>query len=197
MGGIGRVVIGAPFHYWAMNITPIFLIGAPGSGKTTQGARIAERLQIPHVSMGEEIRRRRSEGQRMRFDAGGLLSEDDTKAILISVMAGALRVVIDGIPRTAAQVELLQRMGVTSARVIEYGISFDDAMSRMRGRGRDGEDPGVIARRHSEHGRRSYDVLGACREAGWRVHLIDGGAPLAQVSEQTDLVLHLAQKLEA
>jgi adenylate kinase family enzyme len=40
----------------------VLLIGLPGSGKTTQGGRLAEQLNLPHISTGNMVRSLMREG---------------------------------------------------------------------------------------------------------------------------------------
>ena len=37
---------------------PVVLVGAPGSGKGTQAARLKAHLQVPHISTGDLLRAR-------------------------------------------------------------------------------------------------------------------------------------------
>jgi len=169
-------------------------VGPPGSGKTTQGGRLAEAMGIRHFSVGEEIRLLRATGVKLAFDRKtGLLTPEATRELLARPLADQSRSVIDGIPRTPEQVPLLVDLGITSALVIAIDIDFPTAMARMRGRGREGEDPGVIAMRHSDHERRSPGLLAACQEAGWQVRRIDGSPPIGRVA---DAVLDALNGLE-
>ena len=92
----------------------IVLLGAPGSGKGTQGTRLADRLGVAHVSSGDLLRAlvagdtdlgRRVAG----FVTAGLLVPDDLvlevigAAVLEAARAGGY--VLDGFPRTLSQAE--------------------------------------------------------------------------------------------
>lgn len=161
----------------------MFIVGPPGSGKTTQGRILAASLGVTHISIGEEIRRLRAGGTKLSFDRKtGLLTQDATRTLLAPLLTSTVCAVIDGIPRSPEQVPMLIDLGIKSAIVIKVEIDFPTAMSRMRGRGREGEDPGVIAMRHSDHQRRSQGLLETCQDASWRVVFVDGAMSIQNVS---------------
>ncbi len=97
----------------------IVLLGAPGSGKGTQGRRLAERYGIPLVSTGEILREAVGRGTPLgrsvkeRMEQGMLVS-DETMIDLAGERLGRGDVrggfILDGFPRTLPQAEALDRL---------------------------------------------------------------------------------------
>jgi adenylate kinase len=96
----------------------ILLLGAPGSGKGTQGKILAERLGLPKITTGDILRAAVNAGtplgrEAKKFmDAGSLVPD----AVILSLIKEELAkpeaqrgAVLDGFPRTAAQAELVDR----------------------------------------------------------------------------------------
>jgi adenylate kinase len=87
------------------------LLGAPGSGKGTQGRRLAERLGLAYLSSGDLLRsaiaRRTETGLRAKpFLDQGLLVPDEVLIPLVSTELRSITnpgVVLDGFPRTRDQ----------------------------------------------------------------------------------------------
>ena len=46
----------ARIHGFEERLMRLVLLGAPGSGKGTQAARLKEHLQVPHISTGDLLR---------------------------------------------------------------------------------------------------------------------------------------------
>ncbi|RAD81144.1 adenylate kinase, partial [Burkholderia multivorans] len=97
----------------------IILIGPPGAGKGTQAARLAEALSIPAISTGD-IFRANVKGEtelgklaKRYMDAGEYVPDEVTNKMVADRLnqddarEGFL---LDGYPRTAAQVAELDRM---------------------------------------------------------------------------------------
>lgn len=93
-------------------------MGAPGSGKGTEAKLLSERLNIPHISTGDILRRAMAEGQelgktvRRYVEEGGLVPDE----VMIEVIGVRIReddcrrgFILDGFPRSLAQAESLQR----------------------------------------------------------------------------------------
>ena len=121
----------------------IIMLGAPGAGKGTQAEIICEKLHIPAISTGNIIRaalKSGSEaGKRLKTytDAGQLVPD----AVVIDIIRERLAqsdcnrgFVLDGFPRTIAQAEALDAMGVRIDKVIDIEVSDDRIAARMSGR---------------------------------------------------------------
>src|SRR5208283_2127296 len=95
---------------------PIVLIGSPGSGKGTQGKKLAAYFNIPHISTGDILRDHVQRGTiighciKETVDKGGLVPDE----LITDLLAGRLRAedcangyILDGFPRTLQQAEWL------------------------------------------------------------------------------------------
>lgn len=121
----------------------LILLGAPGAGKGTQAEVICSKLSIPAISTGNMIRAALKSGSELGkkvqsfMDAGELVPDDVVIDIIRERLAEpdcAGGFVLDGFPRTIAQAEALDKMGVKIDRVIDIEVSDDRIVSRMSGR---------------------------------------------------------------
>jgi adenylate kinase len=121
----------------------IILLGSPGSGKGTQAQFITEKYGIPQISTGDMLRAAVREGSPLGveakkvMDAGGLVSDDIILGLIKERIARpdcAKGFLLDGFPRTIAQAEGLEKMGVTIDTVIEIVVSDEEIVKRMAGR---------------------------------------------------------------
>ncbi len=93
----------------------IVFIGPPGAGKGTQCKRLAEYLNIPHLSTGEMLRSARGEGELGSLVASyidvGRLAPDDVVMEIVKKRLEASDChqgcLFDGFPRTLVQARLL------------------------------------------------------------------------------------------
>jgi adenylate kinase len=136
----------------------VVLLGAPGSGKGTQGEVLAERLRVPHIASGELLRQatRTEVGREMAgyLDRGELVPDDLVVALMGDVLTKAMDsggYILDGFPRNRAQAERLEAVAAPEA-VVYLALPDDVARQRMARRagkaGRsDDADDNVIERR--------------------------------------------------
>ena len=120
----------------------IILLGAPGAGKGTQAAMIAEEFKVPHISTGDILRRNMKEGTPLGLKAkafvesGGLVPDE----VGIGLVEDRLSqedckngYILDGFPRTIAQAEALDKV----ARIdlaINIDVPFETIIDRLGGR---------------------------------------------------------------
>jgi adenylate kinase len=121
----------------------IILLGSPGSGKGTQAQFITQKYAIPQISTGDMLRAAVREGTPLGveakkvMDAGGLVSDDiilgliKERIIQADCQNGFL---LDGFPRTIAQAEGLEKMGVIIDNVVEIVVADEEIVKRMAGR---------------------------------------------------------------
>jgi adenylate kinase len=140
----------------------LVLLGAPGSGKGTQGEALSRHLGVPHVSSGELLRDHMAGGTDLGAEVGtyvrnGQLVPDDLVLRVVgdavTAAADARGYILDGFPRTLAQAErayeLAKPAGVTADAVIHLKVPDEVVRERLAHRtdGRPDDDPEVIERR--------------------------------------------------
>ena len=97
----------------------LVLVGPPGAGKGTQAERLAERLNVPHISTGDLFRSNLRdqtppgiEGKRF-MDAGDLVPDKVTVGMVSDRLdkpeSVAVGFILDGFPRTVSQAKALAR----------------------------------------------------------------------------------------
>jgi adenylate kinase len=140
----------------------LILLGAPGAGKGTQGALLAERLGVPKIATGDILRnavRERTELGREAsafMDAGELVPDDVILGLVrdaLDAPEAAKGAVFDGFPRTLPQAEglehLLRELGRPLDALVVIEVDDDTIVDRMAGRRTDPETGVVYHIRHN------------------------------------------------
>ena len=125
----------------------LILMGAPGAGKGTQAAVLAEKLNIPHISTGDIFRSNISKGTELGIkakefiDKGALVPDEVTAGIVRDRLEQpdcANGFILDGFPRTIPQAEYLDRvleeMGIEVDFVIDVYVPDKEIINRLTGR---------------------------------------------------------------
>ncbi len=121
----------------------LILLGAPGAGKGTQAELICEKLSIPTISTGnilrEAIKNKTERGMMAKsyMDAGKLVPDD----VVVGIVSERILeddckngFILDGMPRTVAQAEALDKMGVEIDVVLSIDVADSVIEGRMTGR---------------------------------------------------------------
>mgnify|MGYP002748619559 CR=1 FL=1 len=121
----------------------LILLGAPGAGKGTQAEIICAKLNIPSISTGNILRAAVKEGTEMGLkaksfmDAGALVPDEVIIGILKERLAQpdcANGFILDGVPRTIAQAEAMEKAGINFDAVVSIEVADQVIMERMSGR---------------------------------------------------------------
>lgn len=121
----------------------LILLGAPGAGKGTQAEVICDKLGIPAVSTGNILREAMKNGTEMGLkaksyiDSGALVPDD----VIIGIIKERLAqddckngFILDGVPRTVAQAEALEEMGIDIDKVVDIEVADECIIERLSGR---------------------------------------------------------------
>ena len=121
----------------------LILLGAPGAGKGTQADILCEKLDIPTISTGNILRAAVKNGTptglkaKAFMDAGQLVPDE----VIIGIISERLEepdcakgYILDGVPRTIAQAEALEKAGIVFDSVVSLEVSDETIMERMSGR---------------------------------------------------------------
>ena len=125
----------------------LILLGPPGAGKGTQGARIMQTLSVPKISTGEIFRDLAAAGsalglQAKSFWSQGKLVPDEIVVELVKERIEAPDCangfLLDGFPRTVNQAETLDALLSQSGRmvdgVLDFNVDADELLRRLSGR---------------------------------------------------------------
>ena len=121
----------------------LILLGAPGAGKGTQAEILSGILNIPTISTGNilraAIKNETAIGLKAKsyIEAGHLVPDE----VIIGIVSERLTApdcangyILDGVPRTIAQAEALEKAGIVFDHVISLDVSDETIMERMAGR---------------------------------------------------------------
>lgn len=178
------------------------LLGPPGAGKGTQAARIGERLGIPAISTGDIFRAHVAGstelGRRARayMDKGEYVPDSVTNAMVADRLAeddAASGFLLDGYPRTAAQVDALDDMlserGEALDVVVEITADADVVVERLLGRAAEqgrADDTEPVIRRRLEVYAEATAPLAAIYEGRGLLLRVDG---MGGIDEVTDRIM--------
>ena len=176
----------------------LLLLGAPGSGKGTQGERLAERYQARHVSTGALLRHEVASGTALGAAAAPYMARGDLvpDELIVSMVLDAVlgsespaSYVLDGFPRTVAQARAAHDRAVQSDRVLHAVVCLDidhDTLigrlgARGRGSGRADDNEAVVAHRIVEFEEKTLPLLDYYAGRGI-LHRIDAVGDVDEVS---------------
>jgi adenylate kinase len=136
------------------------LLGPPGAGKGTQAEKLVEKLGIPQISTGDLFRHNISSGTKLGLeakkylDAGDLVPASLTNALVddrLNDADVADGFILDGFPRSVEQAEALREMlakrNLQLDAVLEFRVSEDELLKRLKSRGRADDTDDIILNR--------------------------------------------------
>ncbi len=186
----------------------LIILGPPGAGKGTQASQIAETFGIPAVSTGDifraNIKNETELGRQVKgiLASGGYVTDEITNAIVADRLGEAdctPGFLLDGYPRTTAQVEALEAIltehGTPLDAVLELTVDEDAVVARLLKRaeieGREDDTEAVIRERQAIY-RKETAPLAATYAARGLLVQVDGMGEVDEVGARIRAALEAA-----
>jgi adenylate kinase len=176
----------------------VLLLGAPGSGKGTQGKILAERLGLPKITTGDILRAAVAARTPLGLEAKRYM--DQGKLVPDAVVLGLIQAeldkpaakegaIFDGFPRTAAQADLvdatLAARGQRVSHVLLFDVPEEELLRRLLARaaqeGRSDDTPGAIQTRLQVYQRDTAPLVAHYAERGV-VHRVPGTGRIEDIA---------------
>ena len=175
----------------------LVLLGAPGSGKGTQAARLKEHLQVPHISTGDLLRAEVAAGSKLGLEAREVMARGElvSDAILLGMLEDRVSrsdtangFILDGYPRNLAQAvaldALLKRIGKPMDYAVQLEVPTELLVERIAGRaaaeGRADDNPESVRKRLEVYDSQTAPVIEFYRQHG-QLTVVDGVGALDEV----------------
>ena len=176
----------------------LLLIGPPGAGKGTQAAILAQTFGIPAISTGdifrENVRNETELGKRAKefMDRGDNVPDSLTNELVEDRLGQpdcAAGFLLDGFPRTAAQVDALNGMlssqGTALDAVVELVADVEVVVERLKKRaveqGRTDDDESVVRHRLEVYREQTAPLIDLYGQSGLLVS-VDGIGAIDEVT---------------
>ena len=175
----------------------LVLLGAPGSGKGTQAARLKEHLQVPHISTGDLLRAEVAACSPLGLQAKEVMARGDlvSDAILLGMLKDRFSrddtragFILDGYPRNLAQAaaldELLASLGQKFDAAVQLTVDNEQIIERLAGRaqaeGRADDSPESVRHRLNVYDQQTAPVIDFYRQHG-QLTVVNGVGSLDEV----------------
>ena len=177
----------------------LVLVGPPGAGKGTQAVRLAEQLDVPHISTGDLFRANLADETplgleaKKYMDAGDLVPDSVTVGMVKDRLAdadAAKGFILDGFPRTTSQAdslaEILSGLGVELDAVVQLEVPEEELVQRLLGRGRTDDTEQVIRRRQQVYRDETAPLLQYYAD---RLVVVDAVGEVAEITNRVTAAL--------
>ena len=167
----------------------ILICGLPGSGKTTHARKLADRMHLCEVSVGDALREMAKEdnslGHLVKEEMSkGDFVDDDIAARVVSQKIHSLECengfVVDGYPRSLDQLKLFDP---EFNEIVFIDVDPAIAEKRLLSRGRQDDDPKVIEHRLKVYEEHTKPIIDYFSDLGL-VKVIDGDADMEIVYDR-------------
>lgn len=185
----------------------ILIMGAPGSGKGTQGELLSQRYGVPHISTGDLLRDEVASGSErgQKIDAiikgGDMVGSDLMYEMLLDRMGQddcKNGFILDGFPRQFEQVPMFRalRRELGFDDFIVVGLEIPDSVTfeRLAKRGRADDTPEVISHRLDVYHQETEPVLDYFRSEG-EYFGVDGVGTEEEVNQRIQQIVDTPREL--
>jgi adenylate kinase len=183
----------------------ILLLGAPGSGKGTQGNILAQRLGLPKITTGDLLRAAVKAGTPLGRDAKKYMDKGQLvpDAVILGLIKDELAkaeaaqgAILDGFPRNAAQAELVDRTlaehGHRLTHILLLDVDGDELVRRIQARagieGRSDDTPDTIRTRLQVYQRDTAPLIAHFAPRG-NVHRVPATGSIEDIATEITRII--------
>lgn len=174
------------------------MMGPPGSGKGTQGVRLAEHLGVAHIAAGDLLRKEVEDDTAIGRRVAAMMQRGDLVPDLVIVallMPALVRAgdaggfVLDGYPRSVAQAELtrdlVDRMELSADLAVFLDVPEEELVRRILARasveGRADDTADVVANRLHVYENATRPLVDYYRDRGV-LHVIEASGSIDDIT---------------
>ena len=156
----------------------VLLLGAPGSGKSTQGQMLAKELGWKWVSTGELLRSSKEPWVIEKLKTAELFPDEVIFELLSEALSGVNEVILDGAVRTREQALYALSPEIELDTVVEISVPREELLKRVLQRGRDQDTEEIAIQRLEDYDKMKEEILEVLRQGGVKILEVDGvGTP--------------------
>lgn len=177
----------------------LIFLGPPGSGKGTQAKLLAEKLKVPHISLGDllraEVKRGTEIGLKAKeiMNAGHLVPDELTIKLThqrLNQPDCAKGFILDGFPRSSAQASAIEDVKID--RVIYFRVAEEAVVKRLLLRagleGRADDNEKAIRTRFEVYEKETRPLIDRYRQKGLLAE-IDAARTIDKIATDLSLIL--------
>jgi adenylate kinase len=182
-------------------LTRLIFIGAPGAGKGTQAAILAEHFHIPHISTGDILRAAVKDQTELGLKAKAYMDAGDLvpDSLILDLIRDRLAQsdastgwILDGFPRNVAQAEFLDKLLVEINQHDYVGLELfvpdDILVERLMLRGRADDNAETIRHRLGVYHQQTSPLTNFYKNQQ-RLRQVNGHQELAAVAKDLQAAL--------
>jgi adenylate kinase len=175
----------------------LLLVGAPGSGKGTQGKALAAAYGVEHISSGEVLRVEVRAGTPLGREVaayqrrGDLVPDETVFDLLIPAIAAATArggYILDGFPRTVSQAvqaaDVARRLDLSLDAAIYLNVPDPVLLRRLLARARPDDSPEVIEHRLEVFAETTRPLIAYYRQRRGILIEVDGDQPAGAITAE-------------